>query len=208
MTEAEWLASTDPQKMLELVKPRTSSRKLRLLACACVRHVPEMAGDERDLSALDSYKAYADGLVSTKAMNRVLRGARWDSGQYDWRWQRRRYAEFDVSLSPRKVNRTLAELTRLTRARGGEEIYQVTVLRDLFGNPFRPVTVDPAWLSWNDGAISKLAQSVFDNRDLPSGHFDNHRRPSSPMPWRTPAARTRTSSTTAAVRGPTCAAAG
>jgi hypothetical protein len=25
-------------------------------------------------------------------------------------------------------------------------------LRDVFGNPFRPVSVDPAWLAWNGHA--------------------------------------------------------
>jgi hypothetical protein len=35
-------------------------------------------------------------------------------------------------------------------------------LRDLFGNPFRPVSVDPRWLCWNGGAVVKLAQGIYD----------------------------------------------
>jgi hypothetical protein len=49
---------------------------------------------------------------------------------------------------------------------------QTDVLRDIFGNPFRPVVLDPAWLTWNDGAAVSLAQTVYDDRDLPSGHLD------------------------------------
>ena len=37
-------------------------------------------------------------------------------------------------------------------------------LRDIFGNPFRPVSLDPTWLNWHDGTIRKLAQSIYDER--------------------------------------------
>jgi hypothetical protein len=33
-------------------------------------------------------------------------------------------------------------------------------LRDIVGNPFRPVSVAPALLTWNDGLIVKLAQGI------------------------------------------------
>jgi hypothetical protein len=52
---------------------------------------------------------------------------------------------------------------------------QSALLRDLFGNPFRPAALDPAWLTWHDGTIPKIAQTVYDDRDLPSGHLDPHR---------------------------------
>src|SRR5262249_45880859 len=41
---------------------------------------------------------------------------------------------------------------------------QTTLFRDLFGNPFRPVRIDPAWLRWNGGAVERLARSIHDNR--------------------------------------------
>jgi hypothetical protein len=34
----------------------------------------------------------------------------------------------------------------------------------VFGNPFRPVALDPAWLAWNDGAVRKMAQALYDER--------------------------------------------
>jgi hypothetical protein len=48
--------------------------------------------------------------------------------------------------------------------RGLESLDAVQLLRELFGNPFRPVTVDPAWLAWNERAIPKMALAMYDKR--------------------------------------------
>jgi hypothetical protein len=51
-----------------------------------------------------------------------------------------------------------------------ENIWQAKVLREIVGNPFRPVVLDPAWLSWREGTVRKLAQAIYDERrfaDLP-----------------------------------------
>jgi hypothetical protein len=42
----------------------------------------------------------------------------------------------------------------------------VEILRDLFGNPLRPVSLDPAWLRWNDGTVVKLARGIYDEQAL------------------------------------------
>jgi hypothetical protein len=39
---------------------------------------------------------------------------------------------------------------------------QVAFLRDLFGDPFHPCTIEPRWLERNDGVIVKLAKSIYD----------------------------------------------
>jgi hypothetical protein len=38
------------------------------------------------------------------------------------------------------------------------------LLRDVCGNPFRPVVADQEWLAWNDGAVRKLALAINDDR--------------------------------------------
>jgi hypothetical protein len=54
-----------------------------------------------------------------------------------------------------------------------ERIFQADLLRDIFGNPFRPLPpFAPNLLAWNDGLVRRLAQSAYDDRQLPSGHMD------------------------------------
>jgi hypothetical protein len=38
------------------------------------------------------------------------------------------------------------------------------LLRDIFRNPFRRVTVRKAWLAWHGGTIPELAQAIYDGR--------------------------------------------
>lgn len=55
-------------------------------------------------------------------------------------------------------------------ARAAGPAARLRLLRDIFGNPFRPPVVRPAWLAWNDGTVRKLAAAVYENRrfeDLP-----------------------------------------
>lgn len=61
MTEAEWLACTDPQLMLEFLRGKVSDRKFRLFAVACCRHLlHEVRVDAKDVHAVDVAERYAD----------------------------------------------------------------------------------------------------------------------------------------------------
>jgi hypothetical protein len=46
------------------------------------------------------------------------------------------------------------------------------LVRDISGNPFRPVALDPAWRT---PAVLVLAQAAYDNRILPAGTLDPER---------------------------------
>jgi hypothetical protein len=45
----------------------------------------------------------------------------------------------------------------------GEELFQIDLLRDVFGNPFRPVAFET---SWRTGTAVALAKTMYDARDF------------------------------------------
>jgi hypothetical protein len=63
------------------------------------------------------------------------------------------------------------QATSVGPERGG----QAAFLRDIVGNPSRAVRIGPACLSWNEGAVLRLAQAAYEERQLPSGLLDNNR---------------------------------
>ena len=64
----------------------------------------------------------------------------------------------------------------LNAGQAGEQAHQAALLRDIVRNPFAsPTRIDPAWLSWNDGTIPKLAEAAYEHRSTPSGELDRDR---------------------------------
>src|SRR5262249_19147395 len=53
-----------------------------------------------------------------------------------------------------------------------EQSLQCQLLRDIFGNPFRPVAIDP---TWRTPPVSSLAQAAWVERLRPSGHLGSAR---------------------------------
>src|SRR5262249_758953 len=49
---------------------------------------------------------------------------------------------------------------------------QCHLLRDIFGNPFHPVSVNPGWLT---PTVTTLAAATYEERSLPSGELDTAR---------------------------------
>lgn len=53
-----------------------------------------------------------------------------------------------------------------------EEKGQSFLFRDIFGNPFRPIALDPSWLT---PTVQSLAQAAYNEPILPAGTLDNNR---------------------------------
>jgi hypothetical protein len=66
--------------------------------------------------------------------------------------------------SPEVIAAGKAMLAFAREAARAAEPGQVVLLRDIFGNPFRPVSVDPAWLAWSDGAVVRVARAIYEER--------------------------------------------
>jgi hypothetical protein len=68
MTDAEWLACSDPQPMLEFLRRKASDRKVRLFAVACCRRVWSSLEHEEFRDAVRKAESFADGLADRAEM--------------------------------------------------------------------------------------------------------------------------------------------
>src|SRR5262249_14305330 len=74
---------------------------------------------------------------------------------------------------PDGVSAKVAGIAGEEDANGPTTRANARLLRDLFGNPFRPQPViNPAWLTWNDGTVRRLAETIYEQRSLPDGTLD------------------------------------
>lgn len=195
MTEADWLSFTSvTQPIFRMLRRRASQRKLYLAAAAAVRQVWQWLGPvSRD--AIEVLERHVDGLATEDEMHTAYDAALGAAfglgsalqsgavpGRDDWK---RSYAAMAASYgvttpagpSVGTVDPWLAAYNAFfNAAKTGKRAetwrVQAIILRDIFGNPFRPVAVDARWLTWNDGTVVKLAQAIYDDRDLPSGYLD------------------------------------
>jgi hypothetical protein len=167
--------------MLEFLKGKVSDRKLRLFACAFWRSREEFLYLTDDITqhaqaAVETAERYADGLarLNELAPFRGL-GQGVASGRGITAAQRTLLAIHEkvfwlpeMPAGKREHQWTAAEQLVVRRAQEDRHRGRLadwsSLARETFGNPFRPVTVNPAWLSWCDGTIPKLAEAIYDER--------------------------------------------
>jgi hypothetical protein len=168
MTEAEWLACTDPEAMLQFLQDggKTSERKLRLAAvalCRFWRNEPgTMEGSKQQLASqrvVEVAERYADGLATREEL--VAARA---SAMRSYAWNREcAYLQIGIGLGCLLRQLTLRDLKPSPSL----------VLCDLLGTRFRPTrSLSALMRSWHDGLIPKLAQSAYEHRPLPGGQLD------------------------------------
>jgi hypothetical protein len=191
MTEDQWLSTTNIDAMLEHLGNDASDRKLRLFACGGVRSMAHLLTEHCSRHAVKIAERYADGLVnkrsfgdsrkSIRAKERgVLRAAVFSKSRDDGNseaiankaaiaWA----ATWDAArgllrAGAMDAGRYIALAIPIAQKADTPNNLLHTdlsiIARDIFGNPFRPVTVHPDWLTWNDGTVPKLAQTIYDDR--------------------------------------------
>jgi hypothetical protein len=191
MTEAEWLACSDPEAAVELVWRTASDRKVRLIACGCCRLAWAWLIDERSRNVVEVSERFADGLATSDEVRRAAWKAEAavfaiDEKQDRYRREQRAIREGwldvedavedgfrigpDQSSMPFTLTRTAAECAEFAASAPGgvlqempNPIFSPVVVRDVFGNPFRPASLDPAWLT---DTVVALARGLYDARDF------------------------------------------
>jgi hypothetical protein len=178
MTEAQWLACTSPKQMLAYLRCRVNDRKLRLFAVACCGRLAPLLDDPRSVAAVEVAEQYADGLATEEQRTAAARSAQ----QVCARFLRSRtrpaagdYARQEACsaatattitralLAARRTSEYAAEAGRLAGMKGRSD-YQTSLLRDIFGNPFRQAVLPSSLQTWNGGTIGRLAASIYEER--------------------------------------------
>jgi hypothetical protein len=198
MNEQEWLECTNPTELLDHVRLHGSERKLRLFPCACCRRIWPLLVDVAFRNVVEATERFADGLATqaecSQASNRASSLAgEWGMGPgllpflnaagrfagLACAWTGLPGEELNAGAMARKAEIEFAQeqekayphlsawaVEVVTNA----DHWSADYFRDIFGNPFRPVAVDPVWLTWRDGTIPHLAQTIYDERrfaDMP-----------------------------------------
>jgi hypothetical protein len=192
--EAGWLACTEtPARMVREVRDTRSTtqeiplgRKARLFACAGCQRLASFFGHRRHRKvnelvrqALLVSERFAEGLA-TEAELAELR-------EKEDEWLARIRSETRKAIHLVVSARAVLQADAWDAAIGvldagygaawdkveADSDYlraKCDLVREVFGNPFRPVPVERAWLSWHEGTVVKLARAIYDERcfaDLP-----------------------------------------
>jgi hypothetical protein len=174
MTEQEWLAAEHPNPLLES-SFCASTRALRLFACACARRVLPFLTDTRFADALRATEESADVTPMWTFLRRTAAEAQGDlTGRPSTECEQRAAAAiyWACEQDSRQYFRA-GEQSRLALgadagparhfALAVEEQRQAAIVRDIFGNPFRPSTFPP---TWRTDTVVSLAHTMYNAREF------------------------------------------
>jgi len=172
MTEKVWLESADPSVMLDRLATRASPRRLRLFATACCLQTWEAFEYECDRDAILVAEQFADQLVGEEvrfsAEQNLAVSHDFLNVDYEFALNATYYLlakDFsirDASLCVRTMSDSAPNLKSGSEASQTSLLHeQANNLRDIFGNPFRPVSFDPRWRTSD---VVDVARGIYEDK--------------------------------------------
>jgi hypothetical protein len=168
MTEADWLASTDPTPMLEFLRGKASDRKCRLFAATCCRH-SLLTFDYYDLEGAVNWAEDRIETADDDCPDTVREAIHWATTEPCESLNHLGMAVVMVAWEPvfdcsvARYMLTEIEMAHETSDAGpdDETRKQADLMREHFGNPFRPAGLDPAWRT---PTVLALANGIYEDR--------------------------------------------
>jgi hypothetical protein len=175
--EKLWFDTHAADALVSSFRDAGSERKWRLVAIACCHRISHLVQTKRMKDLLKTSEVFADGQADRNLLEDALLNAvnavsattaflpevRAISGAAQAKFSVRGVARFcrKAAFIARKADKRRASPND---DQDPEMTAQSELIRDIFGNPFRPAVIDPAWLIWNDGIVVKLAKTIYDER--------------------------------------------
>ncbi len=162
MNEVEWGALKHPTSKLKAVREMISPRKERLFAVACSASVWGLMTDSRSRQAIEIAERFADGKATvqelTAAHESALEAAR-DAEEC----LLTNAAEVAAAASAPGECHVLLACDCAQMAVGGvAHRAQLRLVEEIIGHPFREIVLDAAVMARNDGLVTKLARSIYE----------------------------------------------
>src|SRR5262245_35807858 len=168
-TEEHWLSSGSPEAMEAFLGERGSRRRWQLFACHCCWRIVSLL-PERCQQVVAVAERQAEGVASAAEVQEAQQEAgeaevlAWLPGQpANAGWAA--MAALRCLRSPRRVFLPAAEAAG--SGQESERLAQCQLLRELFGNPFRPVHFDPAWRTPLALSMARLSYEADNFDELP-----------------------------------------
>ena len=168
-----WKHCTEPDRMLKRLDPKTHRRKWVLFNCACCRRIWDRLPDDACRTYVEAVERYALGTFKKKdlpPLKRAVDEAMWESMRLSGpgHFEAANAASTVINttrFSAWNAARAVGPRARVAHRR--ERHAQADLLREIFWNTFRGIAVQPAWLTWNEGTVERLARAI-----LNEGNFD------------------------------------
>jgi hypothetical protein len=176
MHERHWLVWKDPEPFLKSLLynhhvpavRQFTDRKLRLFAVACCYRVLHLCTSPLSKAVVQAAEQFADGATNvdrqqlTQLQKLVLANGSWlhaSEGELGFAVIREESlrAAFEVSLYAGYLSGGCEDRSRTEEERENHE----PLLRDIIGNPFRPVTLDSSWLT---STVLALARGIYEEK--------------------------------------------
>jgi hypothetical protein len=155
--------------MLEAIEDQIQGRKWRLFMCACARRCLKQMPSEACRNTVAISEAYADGEVSADAM---ISAAFACNAPDERAHPREVYSACCAAIEAVSIGdeylfdctlRLIDSAADTFENEAAEYAAQADLIRDIFGNPFRPVAFSP---DWQTDTVVSLARTMYESREF------------------------------------------